>query len=136
MFRHTPLRLGTLAALFAGLLIAALTAGYFGLEIVTEIAILAILVLALDIVAGFGGMVSLCHGALMGVGAYAYAVLATQAGAVASRGDGRGHRGGGRLGLGDRGDLRAQPWHLFHHGDAGLWADGLFLCLRSAASGR
>ncbi len=31
------------------------------------------LVLALDIVAGFGGMVSLCHGALMGVGAYAYA---------------------------------------------------------------
>lgn len=68
MFRHTPLRLGTLAALFAGLLIAALTAGYFGLEIVTEIAILAILVLALDIVAGFGGMVSLCHGALMGLG--------------------------------------------------------------------
>ena len=80
MFRHAPLRLGTLAALFAGLLIAALTAGYFGLEIVTEIAILAILVLALDIVAGFGGMVSLCHGALMGVGAYAYAILATQAG--------------------------------------------------------
>lgn len=74
------MRLGTLEALFAGLLIAALTAGYFGLEIVTEIAILAILVLALDIVAGFGGMVSLCHGALMGVGAYAYAVLATQAG--------------------------------------------------------
>ena len=83
MFRHTPLRLGTLEALFAGLLIVALTAGYFGLEIVTEIAILAILailVLALDIVAGFGRMVSLCHGALMGVGAYAYAVLATQAG--------------------------------------------------------
>ena len=38
------------------------------------------LVLALDIVAGFGGMVSLCHGALMGVGAYAYALLSTKAG--------------------------------------------------------
>ena len=38
------------------------------------------LVLALDIVAGFGGMVSLCHGALMGVGAYTYALLSTKAG--------------------------------------------------------
>jgi ABC-type branched-subunit amino acid transport system permease subunit len=37
------------------------------------------LVLALDIVAGFGGMVSLCHGALMGLGAYAYALGAAKA---------------------------------------------------------
>nr|WP_210730578.1 branched-chain amino acid ABC transporter permease [Roseibacterium persicicum] len=58
----------------------AFTAGYFGLEILIEILILCMLVLALDLVAGFGGMVSLCHGALMGVGAYAFAALATLAG--------------------------------------------------------
>ena len=80
MFRHTPLRYATLAVLAAAALFQALTAGYFGLEILTEILILAILVLALDMVAGFGGMVSLCHGALMGVGAYGYAVLSVQAG--------------------------------------------------------
>jgi branched-chain amino acid transport system permease protein len=80
MFRHTALRYLVLAALAAGALFQALTAGYFGLEILTEILILAMLVVALDMVAGFGGMVSLCHGALMGVGAYAYAVLSAKAG--------------------------------------------------------
>jgi branched-chain amino acid transport system permease protein len=80
MFQHNTLRYAVLAVLAAGALFQALTAGYFGLEILTEIAILAMLVLALDIVAGFGGMVSLCHGALMGVGAYAFALLAGQAG--------------------------------------------------------
>lgn len=80
MFRHNPLRLAVLAMLAAAALFQALTAEYFGLEILTEILILAMLVLALDIVAGFGGMVSLCHGALMGVGAYAFALLATNAG--------------------------------------------------------
>lgn len=80
MFRHTPLRLVTLALLAAGALAYALTAGYFGLEILAEMAILALLALSLDLVAGFGGMVSLCHGALMGAGAYAYALLTTQGG--------------------------------------------------------
>ena len=80
MFRHTPLRHAVLVLLAAAALVQAFTAEYFGLEILTEILFLAILVLALDIVAGFGGMVSLCHGALMGVGAYAYAILSTKAG--------------------------------------------------------
>lgn len=80
MFRHTPLRYGTLALLAALALFKAFTAEYFGLEILTEILILAILVIALDMVAGFGGMVSLCHGALMGVGAFGYAILSTRAG--------------------------------------------------------
>lgn len=80
MFRHNALRYATLVALTAGALFQAFTAEYFGLEILTEILILAMLVLALDLVAGFGGMVSLCHGALMGVGAYAYAILSTKAG--------------------------------------------------------
>ncbi|WP_121631726.1 branched-chain amino acid ABC transporter permease [Tropicibacter alexandrii] len=80
MFRHTALRYTALVLLAAGALFQAFTAEYFGLEILTEILILAMLVLALDIVAGFGGMVSLCHGALMGVGAYAFAILSTKAG--------------------------------------------------------
>lgn len=80
MFHHTPLRYAALVLLASGALFQAFTAQYFGLEILTEILILAMLVLALDMVAGFGGMVSLCHGALMGVGAYGYAVLSTTAG--------------------------------------------------------
>ncbi|WP_068115866.1 branched-chain amino acid ABC transporter permease [Tropicimonas marinistellae] len=80
MFRHNALRYTVLVLLASGALFQAFTAEYFGLEILTEILILAILVLALDIVAGFGGMVSLCHGALMGVGAYAYALFSTKAG--------------------------------------------------------
>ncbi|GAA0285618.1 branched-chain amino acid ABC transporter permease [Rhodovulum strictum] len=63
-----------MALLFAGALFSAFASGYAGLEILTEILILAILVIALDMVAGFGGMVSLCHGALMGAGAYAFAM--------------------------------------------------------------
>ncbi len=75
MFRHTPFRRLTLAVLAVLALYAAVTAGYFGQEILAEIAILALLAIALDLVAGFGGMVSLCHGALLGAGAYAYGVL-------------------------------------------------------------
>lgn len=78
MFRHTPFRRLTLAVLAALALYAAVTAGYFGQEILAEIAILALLAVALDLVAGFGGMVSLCHGALLGVGAYAYGVLTVE----------------------------------------------------------
>lgn len=80
MFRLTPFRLAALAVLAALATWSAVTAEYFGLEILTEILILAMLVVALDLVAGFGGMVSLCHGALLGVGAYAYAALTTMAG--------------------------------------------------------
>ncbi|MFW8635996.1 branched-chain amino acid ABC transporter permease [Cribrihabitans pelagius] len=80
MFRHSRFRYASLALLAGAALFQALTAEYFGLEILTEILILAILVLALDMVAGFGGMVSLCHGALMGAGAYAYAILSAKAG--------------------------------------------------------
>lgn len=75
MFRHTPLRIATLLALLGGMIAASFVAGFFGLEIMAEIVVLAILVLALDLVAGFGGMVSLCHGALLGFGAYAFAVM-------------------------------------------------------------
>ena len=80
MFRHNILRYSILVILAIGSLFQALTAKYFGLEMLTEILILAILVLSLDIVAGFGGMVSLCHGAIMGIGAYAYAMFSIRVG--------------------------------------------------------
>jgi branched-chain amino acid transport system permease protein len=83
MFMHTPLRLTALALFAAGSLAYAFAAGFFGLEILTEIAILAILVIALELVVCFGGMVSLCHGALLGVGAYAFTVAANDAGLTA-----------------------------------------------------
>ncbi len=84
MFHQTPLRTAALALLLVLGIVSAFTADYFGVEMIAEIAILAILVLSLDLVAGFGGMISLCHGALLGVGSYAFAMLATSAGAPAS----------------------------------------------------
>jgi branched-chain amino acid transport system permease protein len=68
-----------LAALVAaGLLIAWSQAEYFGHEILAEVIIFAILAISLDVVAGYGGMVSLGHGALFGVGAYVYAMFSLQ----------------------------------------------------------
>ncbi|MEO1193173.1 MAG: branched-chain amino acid ABC transporter permease [Pseudomonadota bacterium] len=61
---------------FAGLLIYWLTADFFGYEIIAEIAVFAILAMALDFLAGYGGLVSLAQGALFGIGAYAFAYSA------------------------------------------------------------
>ncbi len=74
MFRLTRRRAGLVLLVLAALAGWAVLGGYLAREIVVEIAILGILALALDLVAGFGGMVSLAHGAIMGVGAYGYAL--------------------------------------------------------------
>ncbi|MFD1794855.1 branched-chain amino acid ABC transporter permease [Paracoccus aurantiacus] len=74
MFRLDAMRIVLLVLLLAGMQVFAMLGGFFGQEIVAEIAILAILAISLDLAAGFGGMVSLGHGAIMGVGAYAYAL--------------------------------------------------------------
>jgi len=42
------------------------TGGYYGRELVIEACILAMLALSVDVVAGYGGMISMCHGALLG----------------------------------------------------------------------
>lgn len=47
------------------------------LPFLSRIAIMAILVLSLDLVVGFGGLATLGHAALYGVGAYAAGILAT-----------------------------------------------------------
>ena len=74
-YAQTPARTLAAIATILGLAAYATFGGFFAKEIVIEIAILAILVIAIDVVAGFGGMVSLCHGAIMGVSAYGYGVL-------------------------------------------------------------
>jgi len=80
MFHQTTARSLALLAVLAGLSIYAISGGYFAREIVVEIAILAILAVSLDVAAGFGGMVSLCHGAIMGIAAYSYAILTVKFG--------------------------------------------------------
>ena len=73
MFRQTPLRTITLAIILAGLSAYALLGGTFAKELVIDIALLAILAISLDFIAGFGGMISLSHGAVSGAAAYGFA---------------------------------------------------------------
>lgn len=80
MFHQTTTKTTALVLVIIGLALYALMGGYFASEIVVEIAILAILAISLDVVAGFGGMVSLCHGAIMGVSAYSFAIFSVKMG--------------------------------------------------------
>jgi len=80
MFHQTPARAVSLLLVLAGLAAYAFFGGFYAREIVVEIAILAILAISLDVAAGFGGMVSLCHGAIMGVSAYAFGILTVKLG--------------------------------------------------------
>lgn len=75
MFNQTLTKTVSIVAAIGALGLYATLGGYFSREIVVEIAILAILALSLDFVAGYGGMISLCHGAIFGLGAYAFAVV-------------------------------------------------------------
>jgi len=80
MFRQTLPRTLVLLVTLAGLALYAILGGFFARELVVSIAILAILAVSLDVVAGFGGMVSLAHGAMMGLAAYTYAILSVKLG--------------------------------------------------------
>jgi len=71
------------AATFAALLGYWGLSDFFGKEIVSEIAIFAILAMSLDLVAGYAGLVSLMHGALLGFGAYMYALMTARWGVPA-----------------------------------------------------
>lgn len=57
-----------------------LSVDYFGYELITEIAILAILAMSLDLLVGFAGMVSLGHAAFYGIGAYGIAAFTSMLG--------------------------------------------------------
>lgn len=80
MFHLTRIKTLTLVVLLIGLTLYACVGGYFARELVIQVATLAILAISLDMVAGYGGMVSLCHGAIFGVGAYTFAVVTVVAG--------------------------------------------------------
>ncbi|MGX5668943.1 branched-chain amino acid ABC transporter permease [Rhizobium daejeonense] len=68
-------RLSGFVALLAGLAIPFLLPGEFYLGIATQILVFGLFAVSVNILAGFGGMVSLGHAGFLGVAAYAYAIL-------------------------------------------------------------
>jgi len=84
-------RLGTLtgklvaAGYLLALLVPALTTGY-GLDVATQALIFVLVVTSWNFIAGYFGILSFAHAALYGVGGYAAAILAAEAGipAIAS----------------------------------------------------
>lgn len=68
----------TLLALAAIPFIAAVTDNPFLIRLFTRVVIFAIVAVALNFVLGFGGMVSMVHAALFGIGAYVVAIAAFQ----------------------------------------------------------
>lgn len=83
MFRQSALKSATVCLLVAAAVVYAVTGSYFGRELLIETAVLAILAISLDLVAGYGGMISLCHGAISGIGAYGFAIITAQYGLAA-----------------------------------------------------
>src|SRR4029450_8815485 len=91
--------------------------------------IFAIAAVSLDLILGYGGMVSFGHAAYLGIGAYAVAIpafygvhsgLVQWSLALALSG-----LAGGGVGSGDRRRLAADQRRVVHHDHAGLRADAL-----------
>jgi hypothetical protein len=97
----------------------------FALTLFTRIVIFALGAVSLNLIMGYGGMMSFGHAAYLGIGGYAVGILAAE-------GIGSGfiqwpvaHRGLGAVRACDRRSQPAHPRRLFHHDHAGLCADGL-----------
>jgi branched-chain amino acid transport system permease protein len=76
VIRISPTQRRTVAVtLLAGALVAWWFSGYAGQDRIGEIAIAAIFAMSLDLLVGYGGMVSLGHALFFGLGAYALAGL-------------------------------------------------------------
>ncbi len=75
MAGNLPFRHALAALTLVALVVFWTQAGYFGMEILAEIAIFAILAMSLDLAAGYAGLVSLGHAALFGFGAYMFALF-------------------------------------------------------------
>ena len=73
MGSRDPLQLPAAALLAAAAAAAWLGADHFGMELLAEIAILAIFAMSLDLLVGAAGMVSLGHAGFLALGAYATA---------------------------------------------------------------
>ena len=72
---HDPLQLPVAGALVALAVASWFTGDLFGMELLAEIAILAIFAMSLDLLVGYAGLVSLGHAAFLAVGAYTMAGL-------------------------------------------------------------
>ncbi|MCX5882665.1 MAG: branched-chain amino acid ABC transporter permease, partial [Deltaproteobacteria bacterium] len=73
--RHFDLRSVALLLLLAVLAVIPLFGDVFYTRLITRIMIYAMAALSLDLILGFGGMVSLGHAAFLGVGAYTVGIL-------------------------------------------------------------
>jgi branched-chain amino acid transport system permease protein len=69
---------GVLAALALVPIYAALTGNYFLMSLFTRIVILAMAAVSLNLIMGFGGMVSFGHAAYLGIGGYVVGILAKE----------------------------------------------------------
>ncbi|WSH69109.1 branched-chain amino acid ABC transporter permease (plasmid) [Rhizobium ruizarguesonis] len=67
--------LAGILALVVGLALPLLSPGEFYLSIATQILVFGLFAVSVNILAGFGGMVSLGHAGFLGVAAYSYAIL-------------------------------------------------------------
>jgi ABC-type branched-subunit amino acid transport system permease subunit len=121
------------ALMLAGLVLlplySQLSGNVFILTLFTRIVILALAAASLNLIMGFGGMMSFGHAAYLGIGGYAVGMLAQEG------------VGSGwiqfpvlrDLRAGDRRAQLAHPRRLFHHDHAGLCADGLLRRLGAGA---
>ena len=80
MFRQTALKTLTMIGLLAAGVFYAWAGGYYAGELVVQAAVLAILAIGLDLAAGYGGMISLCHGTIFGISAYVFATMTVRLG--------------------------------------------------------
>lgn len=78
MRARLALRIIGLAALAAAPLLAALLDQPFYIDLLRRVMIFAIAALSLNLILGYGGMVSFGHAAYLGIGGYAVAILAQQ----------------------------------------------------------
>lgn len=76
MTGRTPLTLVSMALLAAAPLIAHLADNPFYLDLATRLTILAIAAVSLNLILGYGGLISFGHAAYLGLGAYAVGVPA------------------------------------------------------------
>ncbi|HUH86381.1 MAG TPA: branched-chain amino acid ABC transporter permease [Stellaceae bacterium] len=81
MSRTLWLRILLLAGL-AALLVFPLLADKFYLQLFAKIMLMAVFAMSLDLLVGYGGLVSLGHTAFFGIGAYAVLILSPQAAAA------------------------------------------------------
>ena len=81
---HFDLRSAALLLLLAALAVIPLYGDIFYTRLFTRIMIYAIAALSLDLILGYGGMVSLGHAAFLGVGAYTVGILSLWGGGTQS----------------------------------------------------